>query len=124
MCKRTYDALTIRDRMVAGERFTKSQLVRVTPEDSGRVFDYIRNQLWIPVDCDKSGKEAVWYINDQEINRFHNQRNQQIEAMQARKINNKLERTATQVIHLSELGLFGELQMCIDEKVEVNTRLA
>ncbi|ELF6481519.1 hypothetical protein RA802_003041 [Vibrio fluvialis] len=116
MCKRTQDAVTVLKHMLAGKRYSKRQLSRHTPEDSGRIINYIRNKLLVPVFCDKSDGEARWYITEKERYRYYNQREQQKYDMKVSINQKRLERLSNQIVKINKDGQGDTLKGLVDKK--------
>lgn len=116
MCKRTQDARMVLNHMLEGKQYSKRQLSTITPEDSGRIFNYIRNELFVPVVCDQLNGEAIWYITEKEIERYFNQRERQKEEMELHIIDKQLDRLSSQIVKAIENGRADTLQAMVDEK--------
>jgi hypothetical protein len=90
---RNQKAHKVLDVFLSGKSLNQKQITHTAlMEDSGRIVDFIRWKLLVPVECDDKQAPTVWFINDDEIYRYHHKRFEQMEEQQAKAINNKIER--------------------------------
>lgn len=100
MSKRKDDAVLVLNLMLDGQTLTKRQLAKYTTDDSSRIFSFIRNDLLLPVKCDQVEGQSVWRMTSIEIDRYHNDRENQESEVRARLEKKRIERTAAWHIEL------------------------
>jgi hypothetical protein len=107
---REESAKKVLHEMLNFEELTKVEISRLSNmEDSGRIIDFIRWKLFVPVECNKKPSPTVWYITEAEIYDYHRHRYTQIEHQKLKYLDKRLDKIINWAIDIASTDQGKEL---------------